>query len=98
MSFFTDDQNIGGQLKVGIGIVPAIGEGPTKVNGSAYIEGPIVMGSATAFPCRINVGCLNVGPLVNEDTISIWCHQLFLVCCAMELIIHIHSLCLDHLL
>ena len=50
MSFFTDDQNIGGQLKVGIGICPAIGEGPTKVNGSAYIEGPIVMGSATAFP------------------------------------------------
>ena len=67
MSFFTDDQNIGGQLKVGIGIVPAIGEGPTKVNGSMYAEGPIVMGSATAFPWPY--GCLNVGPLVNEDNL-----------------------------
>ena len=67
MSFFTDDQNMGGQLKVGIGICPAIGEGPTKVNGSAYIEGPIVMGSATAFPWPY--GCLNVGPLVNEDNL-----------------------------
>ena len=67
MSFFTDDQNIGGQLKVGIGIVPAIGEGPTKVNGSMYVEGPIVMGSATAFPWPY--GCLNVGPLVNEDNL-----------------------------
>ena len=67
MSFFSDDQNIGGQLKVGIGIVPAIGEGPTKVNGSMYVEGPIVMGSPTAFPWPY--GCLNVGPLVNEDNL-----------------------------
>ena len=35
MAFFSDDQNVGGQLKVGIGIVPAIGEGEKKVNGSA---------------------------------------------------------------
>ena len=67
MSLIFDDLNIGGQLKVGIGIVPAVGEGPTKVNGSAYIEGPIVMGSATAFPWPY--GCLNVGPLVNEDNL-----------------------------
>ena len=67
MSLIFDDLNVGGQLKVGIGIVPAVGEGPTKVNGSAYIEGPIVMGSATAFPWPY--GCLNVGPLVNEDNL-----------------------------
>mgnify|MGYP003122453720 FL=1 len=67
MSLIFDDLNIGGQLKVGIGIVPAVGEGPTKVNGSMYAEGPIVMGSATAFPWPY--GCLNVGPLVNEDNL-----------------------------
>lgn len=67
MSLIFDDLNVGGQLKVGIGIVPAVGEGPTKVNGSAYIEGPVVMGSATAFPWPY--GCLNVGPLVNEDNL-----------------------------
>ena len=39
MSFNFDDQNIGGQLKVGTGICPAIGEGATKVNGSALVEG-----------------------------------------------------------
>ena len=43
---FSDDQNIGGQLKVGIGIVPAIGEGPLKINGSMYSEGPAVFGVA----------------------------------------------------
>ena len=30
MSFFSDDQNIGGQLKVGEGVVPAIGEGISR--------------------------------------------------------------------
>ena len=35
MSFFTDDQNIGGQLKVGRGFVPAVGESIAKINGSA---------------------------------------------------------------
>ena len=34
-----DDVNIGGQLKIGTGIVPAIGEGPVKINGSAFAEG-----------------------------------------------------------
>ena len=40
MSFNLDDVNTGGQLKVGTGICPATGEGATKVNGSAMIEGP----------------------------------------------------------
>ena len=46
MSFNLDDANIGGQLKVGTGIFPAIGEGPLKVNGSAGMEGPIVIGKS----------------------------------------------------
>ena len=39
MSFNLDDANVGGQLKVGSAIVPAIGEGATRVNGSMYSEG-----------------------------------------------------------
>ena len=34
-----DDVNIGGQLKVGTGVCPAIKEGRQKINGSALIEG-----------------------------------------------------------
>ena len=49
MSFNLDDANVGGQIKVGTGIFPAIGEGPLKVNGSAGMEGPIVMGNPTTF-------------------------------------------------
>ena len=41
MSFNLDDANIGGQLKVGTGIFPAIGEGDARVNGSAGMEGPV---------------------------------------------------------
>ena len=44
MSFNLDDANVGGQIKVGTGIFPAIGEGVTRVNGSAGIEGPVVIG------------------------------------------------------
>ena len=66
MSFNFDDQNIGGQLKVGTGICPAIGEGATKVNGSALIEGPIVMGNPTTFPI-IPYATVNIAPLTNSD-------------------------------
>jgi hypothetical protein len=60
-----DDVNVGGQLKVGTGIVPAIKEGDTKINGSAFIEGPAVIGSPTRFPTAF--GTLNVAPLTNSD-------------------------------
>jgi hypothetical protein len=50
MSFNLDDANVGGQLKVGTGIVPAIGEGDRKINGSAFAEGPVVFGAPTQFP------------------------------------------------
>ena len=32
MTFNLDDTNIGGQLKVGTGIFPAIGEGVSRIN------------------------------------------------------------------
>jgi hypothetical protein len=59
------DVNIGGQLKVGTGIVPAIKEGDTKINGSAFVEGPMVIGGPTHFPTAY--ATLMVGPLTNSD-------------------------------
>ena len=68
MSFNLDDANIGGQLKVGTGIYPAIGEGPLKVNGSAGMEGPIVIGNPTTFPYPYATLC--IAPLTNDDSNS----------------------------
>ena len=67
MSFNLDDANIGGQLKVGTGICPATGEGILKTNGSAMIEGPVVIGQPTHFPTPY--ATLNVAPLVNSDSV-----------------------------
>jgi hypothetical protein len=80
MSFNLDDANIGGQMKCGTGIFPAIGEGITRVNGSAGIEGPVVMGNPTQFP--IPFGTVNIGPLTNSDNLippfipGIFCYGL----------------------
>ena len=65
MSFNLDDANIGGQLKIGTGIFPAIGEGVLKTNGSAGIEGPIVIGEPTRFTTLY--ATVNIGPLTNSD-------------------------------
>ena len=67
MSFNLDDVNTGGQLKVGTGICPAIGEGATKVNGSALMEGPVVMGNPTTFP--FPYATVNIAPLTNSDNL-----------------------------
>ena len=67
MTFNLDDANIGAQLKVGTGIFPAIGEGVTRVNGSAGIEGPVVIGSPTHFPFAF--AGTNIGPLTNSDAL-----------------------------
>ena len=69
MSAGWDDVNVGGQLKVGTGIVPAIKEGDQKINGSAFIEGPAVIGSPTHFPTAY--ATLNVAPLANSDPDSV---------------------------
>ena len=65
MSFNLDDANIGGQLKVGTGIFPAINEGVTRINGSAGMEGPVVLGGPTEFP--ENKATLMVGRTKNDD-------------------------------
>jgi hypothetical protein len=65
MTFNLDDANVGGQLKVGTGICPAIKEGNQKINGSALIEGPMVIGDPTHFPTAY--ATLMVAPLANSD-------------------------------
>ena len=60
-----DDVNIGGQLKVGTGVCPAIKEGASKINGSMLAEGPVVFGSPTAFGAQ--EATLMVGPTTNDD-------------------------------
>ena len=60
-----DEVVTGGQLRVGVGIVPAIGEGPVKVNGGSYIEGPAVFGGATEFITPYATVC--IGAYANSD-------------------------------
>ena len=67
MTFNMDDANFGGQIKVGTGIFPAIGEGVTRVNGSAGMEGPVVIGNPTTFP--FPYATLNIAPLTNSDNL-----------------------------
>ena len=66
MSFNLDDAVVGGQMKCGTGIFPAIGEGVSRINGSAGIEGPVVIGSPTHFPTPF--AGTNIGPLANSDS------------------------------
>ena len=65
MAGLYDDQAVGGQQVVGAGIPIALGLGKTKINGSSFIEGPQIIGSATEFPSVI--GTLMVGPLKNVE-------------------------------
>ena len=60
-----DDVNIGGQLKVGTGVCPAIKEGAQAINGSALVEGPMVVGAPGAFGAQ--EATLMVGPCSNAD-------------------------------
>ena len=39
-----DDLSVGGQLRVGTGFCAPIKEGDEKINGSAHMEGPVVVG------------------------------------------------------
>ena len=60
-----DDLNTGGQLTVGTGVCPAVGVGDKRINGSMYVEGPVVFGSQLQFP--LATATLMVGPLTNSD-------------------------------
>ena len=65
MSFAFDDISCGGQLQVGTGVVPAIGQGDNKINGSAHIEGPMVVGPPQEYSSA--TATMMVGPLSNDD-------------------------------
>ena len=69
MSFNMDDLQVGGQLKVGTGVVPAIKEGNQKINGSMYAEGPVVFGAPIEFSTAY--ATVNIGPLTNSDPDSV---------------------------
>lgn len=76
MAFLLDDAACGGQMMVGSGFPKALGIGPTKINGSGYVEGPLQTGEAGAHnTCKAS---LMVGPLTNPDAktaplYSLWC-------------------------
>jgi hypothetical protein len=66
MSFLMDDNAVGGQLFVGAGKPGALGVGPKKIRGSAFVEGPLQVGSAGAYG---NVqATVMIGPDKNLDS------------------------------
>jgi len=66
MSWNMDDCCIGGEFMVGAGIPLILGTGPTKIRGSAYIEGPEIFGNANTFP-NVWAGTM-IAPLTNKDS------------------------------
>ncbi|MFL0774431.1 MAG: hypothetical protein AB8A39_06690, partial [Prochlorococcus sp.] len=68
MSFMFDDTATCGQQIVGAGLPIALGLGATKIRGSSFVEGPQIIGSATAWP--IVGATLMVAPCTNSDLIA----------------------------
>ena len=60
-----DDVNVGGQLQVGTGVCPAIKVGRKKINGSAHVEGPMVVGDPGDY--STNRATLMLGANTNDD-------------------------------
>ena len=50
MSMNLDDVQIGGTLRVGTGVCPAVKDGDEGINGAVYAEGPVDFGDQQAFP------------------------------------------------
>ena len=64
-----DDLIVGGQLRVGTGLCPPIKEGDTRINGSAMMEGPVVIGAPNAEGGGFgeNVATLMIARTTNTD-------------------------------
>jgi hypothetical protein len=79
MSFLMDDGAFGGQLIVGAGKPVIFGVGPTKVRGSAYIEGPEIVGNPTEFttPSPTELGTVMISETTNSDMKPIPFYSLF---------------------
>jgi hypothetical protein len=76
MAFLMDDNAVGGQMVVGAGVPKALGIGPAKINGSAFVEGPLQTGAAGEH--NTPKATLMVGQLRNPDAkvtplYSLWC-------------------------
>ena len=74
-----DDVAVGGQLVCGAGVPIALGVGPTKIRGSAFVEGPLQVGAAQQFSTA--QASLMVGISANEDVktapiYSLWCKMM----------------------
>ena len=69
MSWNFDDIQVCGQLRVGTGIVAAIKEGDTKINGSMHAEGPVVFGTPNEEGGGFgdNVATLMIARTTNND-------------------------------
>tara|TARA_Y100001970_G_scaffold170687_1_gene208588 strand:- start:5367 stop:6140 length:774 start_codon:yes stop_codon:yes gene_type:complete len=65
MAFAFDDLQVGGQLLVGSGVCRAIKVGDEKINGSAALEGPVVVGDISKWGNAS--ATLMVGALTNDD-------------------------------
>ena len=65
MTMNFDDVQVGGQMKVGTRVVPAIKEGDQRINGSMFAEGPVVFGGQTEFAEEVST--LMVARTKNSD-------------------------------
>ena len=69
MAWGMDDCIVGGQLRIGTGLVPAIKEGDEKINGSMHAEGPVVFGTPNEDGGGFgdNVATLMIARTTNDD-------------------------------
>ena len=65
MSFNLDDVQVGGTLRVGTGVCPAVKDGDEGINGAVYAEGPVEFGDQQAFPQE--QATLMVARTTNKD-------------------------------
>ncbi len=76
MSFNLDDVQVGGTLRVGTGVCPAVKDGDEGINGAVYAEGPVVFGTQQAFPeeqATLMIGrTTNNDPDCNPSDRSLW--------------------------
>tara|TARA_Y100000590_G_scaffold346745_1_gene397114 strand:- start:278 stop:1045 length:768 start_codon:yes stop_codon:yes gene_type:complete len=65
MTFNLDDVQVGGQIMVGTGAPPAVGQGSKRINGSLYAEGPVLFGDQSTYGSA--EATLMLAPLTNGD-------------------------------
>ena len=68
MTMNFDDVQVGGQLMIGTGAPPAVGQGYRRINGSLYAEGPVLFGDQSTYgrPSQDSATLL-LAPMTNND-------------------------------